>query len=429
MVVGCHLDDTNLMHRVPVFIFILFFLAALDFYGYQGIKYLTRSLSSNLQTTLRILYWSLSVFVLVSVAGLFLGLIERANVVWRSLIFGAFVLNYFPKLIFFLFVVVDDLVRGVKWVVSKIQSSPSLVEPQQGEQITRSDFILKAGAVAAAVPFVATGFGIISGAHDYRIKRKRIVLPNLPKAFDGIKVAQLSDIHSGSFWNKTAVKGGVEMLMNEKPDVVFFTGDLVNDKAEEVRDYVPIFSKVKADLGVFSTFGNHDYGDYVQWSSAAAKAQNLKDLAQAHQIMGWDLLRNENRTLTIGNESIGVIGVENWGAKGNFSRYGDLSKAYQGIGEQPVKLLLSHDPSHWDAQVKNQTDIDIMFAGHTHGMQFGVEIGGFQWSPVKYMYKQWAGLYTEKNQHVYVNRGYGYIAFPGRIGIPPEISILELVRG
>lgn len=415
------------MHKLPLFVFILLFLIALDFYGYQGVKYLTRNLSSISKQAIRFSYWSLSVFVLFATVGLFAGFIERINPYWKAFIFGAFVLNYFPKLIFFLFVLVDDLVRGVRWVVSKLQTSPSLVVPTQGEQITRSDFILKAGAVAAAVPFVTTGFGIISGAHDYRIRKKRIVMPNLPKAFDGIKIAQLSDIHTGSFWNKTAVKGGVEMLMHEKPDVVFFTGDLVNDKAEEVREYVPIFSKVKADLGVFSTLGNHDYGDYVQWSNAAAKAQNLKDLAEAHRLMGWDLLRNENKKIQIGNESIGIIGVENWGAKGNFSRYGNLSKAYQGIEEQPVKLLLSHDPSHWDAQVKNQTDIDLMFAGHTHGMQFGVEIGGFQWSPVKYMYKQWGGLYSEKNQHLYVNRGYGYIAFPGRIGIPPEITILELV--
>lgn len=415
------------MHRASFFLFFLGFLILLDFYGFQGVKFLIRNLSISTQTIIKIAYWSLTFLVAISTVGLFTGLLSRSDVVGRTIFFSAFVINYFPKLIFFLFVFIDDLIRGGKWVFGKLQPN-DLTELKTGETISRSDFVLKAGAAVATIPFVATSYGILSGAHDYRIRRHRIVLPNLPKAFDGIKIAQLSDIHSGSFWNKTAVQGGVEMLMGEKPDAVFFTGDLVNDKAEEVRDYVPIFSKVKADLGVFSTFGNHDYGDYVQWGSASAKAQNLKDLADAHKLMGWDLLRNENRKLQIGNESIGIIGIENWGAKGNFSRYGDLRKAYKGVEEEPVKLLLSHDPSHWDAQVREQTDIDIMFAGHTHGMQFGVEIGGVQWSPVKYMYKQWAGLYNEDNQFLYVNRGYGYIAFPGRIGILPEITIMELVR-
>ena len=415
------------MHRASFFLFFLGFLILLDFYGFQGVKFLIRNLSISTQTIIKIAYWSLTFLVAISTVGLFTGLLSRSDVVGRTIFFSAFVINYFPKLIFFLFVFIDDLIRGGKWVFGKLQPN-DLTELKTGETISRSDFVLKAGAAVATIPFVATSYGILSGAHDYRIRRHRIVLPNLPKAFDGIKIAQLSDIHSGSFWNKTAVQGGVEMLMGEKPDAVFFTGDLVNDKAEEVRDYVPIFSKVKADLGVFSTFGNHDYGDYVQWGSASAKAQNLKDLADAHKLMGWDLLRNENRKLQIGNESIGIIGIENWGAKGNFSRYGDLRKAYKGVEEEPVKLLLSHDPSHWDAQVREQTDIDIMFAGHTHGMQFGVEIGGVQWSPVKYMYKQWAGLYNEDNQFLYVNRVYGYIAFPGRIGILPEITIMELVR-
>lgn len=245
-----------------------------------------------------------------------------------------------------------------------------------------------------------------------------------------MRIAQVSDIHSGSFFNKTAVKGGVEMLLGEKPDLIFFTGDLVNERTSEVRDYTEMFSKLKAPLGVFSVLGNHDYGDcYSGWTSDAAKAQNLKDMhAVVRNTLGYDLLLNENRTLTVDGASIGLIGVENWGNR--FVQHGDLEKAYAGMEEMPVKLLLSHDPSHWDAKVRpGYPDIDVTFSGHTHGAQFGVELPNFRWSPSQYIYKQWAGLYQEGEQYLYVNRGYGYIGFPGRIGMPPEITIMELKKG
>ena len=218
------------------------------------------------------------------------------------------------------------------------------------------------------------------------------------------------------------------MLMKEKPDIAFFTGDLVNDKAIEVKDYIDIFNKLKAPLGVHSTLGNHDYGDYVQWASPEAKQRNLEDLKKAHALLGWNLMLDENRAITVDGEQIGLIGIQNWGA-GNFAKYGSLEKAYKGAEEFPVKLLLSHDPSHWQSQVlPDYHDIDIAFAGHTHGMQFGVEIGGLKWSPVQYRYKQWAGLYQEKDQYLYVNRGFGYLGYPGRVGILPEITIMELVK-
>jgi predicted MPP superfamily phosphohydrolase len=272
-------------------------------------------------------------------------------------------------------------------------------------------------------------YGILSGAHDYRVRRLKVALPNLPQAFDGIRIAQLSDIHSGSFFNKIAVQGGIDMLLAEKPDVIFFTGDLVNNTADEMKDYFDIFKQVKAPLGVYSVLGNHDYGDYVQWASPQAKQKNLQTLMQTHADMGWQLLMNENKILKQGSEQIAILGIENWGAKGHFPKHGKLAEAYRGTEEAPVKLLLSHDPSHWDAQVRPEFgDIDIMFAGHTHGMQFGIEIGSFKWSPVQYMYEQWAGLYTKDNQHLYVNRGYGYLGFPGRIGMLPEITIMELVK-
>jgi predicted MPP superfamily phosphohydrolase len=282
--------------------------------------------------------------------------------------------------------------------------------------------------VAGTLPFAAMAYGIISGAHDYRVKRKTVYLPNLPKAFDGMRIGQLSDIHSGSFYNKTAVQGGVDMLLAEKPDVIFFTGDLVNNESAEVKEYIDVFGKLKAPLGVYSITGNHDYGDYKTWASAEEKRRNFQGLIEAHRLLGFDLLMNEHRFIELGGDRLAVLGIENWGA-GRFARYGKLDLAYAGTEEAPVKLLLSHDPSHWDAQVRPlYPDIDIAFAGHTHGFQFGVEIGKIHWSPSQYVYKQWGGLYQEGSQYLYVNRGFGFLGYPGRVGMPPELTIIELKR-
>jgi predicted MPP superfamily phosphohydrolase len=244
-------------------------------------------------------------------------------------------------------------------------------------------------------------------------------------------IAQISDIHSGSFFNRVAVKGGVEMLMKEKPDMVFFTGDLVNNLATEVQEYIDIFNKVKAPLGVFSTLGNHDYADYVNWEgNPQGKRQNLKDLMHAHKVLGYDLLMDENRFIEQGGEKLAIIGVQNISGQNRFHSYGNLEKAYRGTEEAPVKLLLSHDPTHWDKEVNTKyKGIDVMFSGHTHGTQFGINIGDYTWSPAQYAYKQWAGLYEKEDQKLYVNRGYGYIGYPGRVGMPPEITVFELVKG
>jgi predicted MPP superfamily phosphohydrolase len=280
-----------------------------------------------------------------------------------------------------------------------------------------------------AVPAATFAFGILSGAHDYRIEKVSLKIPKLPKEFRGMRIAQVSDIHSGSFFNKTAVQGGVDMLMREKADLVFFTGDLVNNESKEVEDYFNMFSKIKAPYGVFSTLGNHDYGDYVKWKSPEAKKQNLTDLMKAHELMGWNLMMDENHIISESGEKLAIIGVQNIGI-GRFPWYGNLSKAYEGTEEAATKLLLSHDPTHWNAEVtKNKKfhDIDVAFAGHTHGAQFGVKIPGFEkWSPAKYIYKQWAGLYEENGQQLYVNRGFGYLGYPGRVGMPPEITVFTL---
>jgi predicted MPP superfamily phosphohydrolase len=251
---------------------------------------------------------------------------------------------------------------------------------------------------------------------------------NLPKAFKGFKIVHISDIHSGSFNDKAAVQKGIDKILNEQPDVILFTGDLVNDRATEMTNYMDVFGQLKAKHGVFSSLGNHDYGDYVSWDSPEAKADNLNRLKQVHANLGWKLMMNEHAAIEKDGEAIAVLGIENWSAKGRFPKYGKLHEAYPGAEKYPFKILLSHDPSHWDAEVKTKyPDIDLMLSGHTHGMQFGLENPYFKWSPVQWMYKQWAGLYEDGKQKLYINRGFGFIGYPGRVGILPEITVIELV--
>lgn len=344
----------------------------------------------------------------------------------RTFILSFLFINFLTKLIFGLFLLFDDLQRGLRWMVAKL-SNPESMEASEG--ISRSTFLAKTGIVVAAAPIVSLSWGILSGAHDYRIRRIKLPIKGLPQALQGLQIAQISDIHSGSFWNKTAVKGGVEMLQKEKADIIFFTGDLVNNRATEMSNWIDVFSKIKAPFGVYSVFGNHDYGDYVSWESSTAKMQNLKDLALIQHQMGWNLLNNENINLKIGSEKLGIIGVENWSGNGRFPKYGNLNQAMKGLEDTSLNILLSHDPSHWKGEVLSQyPEIDLTLSGHTHGMQFGIEIPGFKWSPVQYMYKEWAGLYRSRDQYLYVNRGFGYIGYPGRIGIPPEITMISLER-
>lgn len=410
-----------------IFLFVVLFI---EWYVLQAVKNAEGVLSPGLRKTVVTLLWTLSLASVGSILLMVLVPAVRDAGTLRNFLISLIFINFMVKLFMTVFLFIDDFVRLIRWIAGQFTTTPVADTPQPGtgtNLIPRSEFLVKTAVIAGSLPVIGVGYGIIIGAHDYRIRRVTLNLPNLPKSFDGVKIGQLSDIHSGSFFNKTAVRGGVDMLMREKADVVFFTGDLVNNVAKEVADYMSIFRHVKAPMGVYSTLGNHDYGDYVQWPSIAAKKQNLLTLMEAHKELGWDLLMNENRFLTQGSDKLAIIGIENYGARGNFAKYGKLAPAYEGTQEAPVKLLLSHDPSHWDAQVRTEyPDIDVMFAGHTHGMQFGVEVGNIKWSPVQYVYEQWAGLYQKGKQYLYVNRGFGYIGFPGRVGMPPEITIFTL---
>jgi hypothetical protein len=361
-------------------------------------------------------------------------LVDKLSFQTKSIIASFVLIIYLSKFITaFLFIMGDIAVlikktyTSIHQIFSNSTDQEDSVVSESSNQLTRSAFITKAALAIGATHIGAMSWGIISGAYDYRIRRVPLILPNLPKQFNGLKLIQISDIHSGSFYNKTAVEGGVDMLLREKPDLVFFTGDLVNNKTEELNaDYFNIFKRVRAPLGVYSVLGNHDYGDYTQWPSQDAKMQNLKDLAEAHRLMGWNLLFDENKHITVDRESIGILGIQNWGA--GFAQYGDLNNALKGAENYSTKLLLSHDPSHWRSQVLGNTNIDASFAGHTHGMQYGVEIGDFKWSPVQWRYKEWAGLYKQESQQLYVNRGYGFLGYPGRVGILPEITVFELKK-
>ena len=414
------------MAKLMSFVILLGILILIDLYVYQAIATVSKDWSVVYKNLIRYGFWIFTALTFAGILWYAYGDPYKYGSQTRNLVLTAVFMVYFSKLFGVLFVLIDDVQRGIRWVADYFRQDSSV--SSTGKAIPRSEFLAKAAVITATIPFAAMTYGIVSGAHDYRIRRKTIYLPNLPKSFDGIRIGQLSDIHSGSFFSKTAVQGGVEMFLREKPDLIFFTGDLVNNETSEVKDYIDVFSKLHAPLGVFSVTGNHDYGDYKAWSNNEAKRKNFTDLMEAHRHMGFDLLMNENRILEENGDKLAILGIENWGA-GRFAKYGKLDQAYAGTDEASVKLLLSHDPSHWDAQVRpDYNDIDVMFAGHTHGFQFGVEIGGFKWSPSQYVYKQWADLYQEGQQYLYVNRGFGYIGYPGRIGIPPELTIIELKR-
>jgi len=301
--------------------------------------------------------------------------------------------------------------------------------PEQTQFIpSRRKIISQIALGLASIPFASLLYGMYRGKYNYKVLSYKLEFEDLPDAFDGFKITQISDIHSGSFDNQTKVQYGVDLVNQQKSDLVLFTGDLVNNRADEIKPWIKIFNKIKAEFGVFSILGNHDYGDYMRWESPAAKRKNMEDLYDAHNEMGWDLLLNESRFIEKDGERLAIIGVENWGS--GFKKAGDLNKALNKVSEKDFKILMTHDPSHWEAQViPHPFKIHLTLSGHTHGMQFGIEIPGIiKWSPAKWRYKQWAGVYGENKQYLNVNRGFGYLAYPGRVGMWPEVSVITLSK-
>jgi predicted MPP superfamily phosphohydrolase len=270
-------------------------------------------------------------------------------------------------------------------------------------------------------------YGMVGTAYSYRVRKVKMKFPNLPSAFSGLRIVQISDLHTGSFMGTSHLERAVHLVLEQKPDVIFFTGDLVNDLHTEAIEFRETLRKLQAPLGTYSVLGNHDYGDYFQWKSSEAKHDNFEKLKELQSNLGWKLLLNEHHFIEKDGHRIGLIGVENWSLRLNFHKYGDMQKATHTMEPAPFNILLSHDPSHWRAEIlKEYKFVDLTLSGHTHGMQFGIEIPGFKWSPVQYFYKEWADLYSHGEQYLYVNRGLGFLGYPGRVGILPEITLFEL---
>ncbi len=402
-------------------------MLTLDFYVFQAIKTVSHNTSDRTKITFYLIYWFLAAATIATLVLFPYVQTLQTSKFFRNYIFSIMAGLFIAKLVGSTLFLVDDLRRIVMWVVGKFINVKNGSTISDDSNISRSVFLSWLGLGTGTALFGTLLYGF-SNKYSYQIKKVQLAYDNLPKAFKGLKVVHISDIHCGSFQDKNAVHHGMDLIMQQNADLILFTGDLVNDRHTEVHGYMDVFNKLKAPLGVYSTLGNHDYGDYVAWESEHAKKENLAKLKNIHTELGWRLLMNEHVVLTKEDDSIALLGIENWGAKGRFPKYGKMQEAHSGTEKYPFKILLSHDPSHWDAEVKTKyADVDLMLAGHTHGMQFGIENPYFKWSPVQWMYKQWAGLYEDGKQKLYVNRGFGFIGYPGRVGILPEITVIELV--
>lgn len=413
------------MRKIPVLRFIIFIviIILIEYYATVSLRVSTRDLKPTYKYLIQGIYLLLTIGwfgVLFSFPALRNSDMAKPLLNFGLVFFMAFAVM---KLMMASFMAIDDLKRLFFYITSLFYSNsatPDLVE----NGMSRSAFLRRVGLILGGTMFGLLFYGM-RNRHNYDVKRVGINSKKIPRAFNGFKIVQISDIHSGSFTNKVGVQRGVDMINNLEADLVLFTGDLVNSKSSEMLGFIDIFKQIKAKHGVYSILGNHDYGDYHQWKRPQDKVANLEELKTIQKALGWNLLLDENVIIEKNGEQLGLIGVEN--ISSSFHSYGSLENAYAGIENTPYKILMSHDPSHWNTEVtKNFKDIDLTLSGHTHGFQFGIEIPWLKWSPVKYVYKQWAGLYTEGEQSIYVNRGFGFLGYPGRIGILPEITLLEL---
>ncbi len=403
---------------------ILFFLA-IDVYIYFALR---KSIQKNkYKHVFNIFYFIAVVFGYIGLYLLYSNFTQKPlNSTLVSNLFIGFFFSFFVfKLILIVFFLFEDILRFFTLLYLFVKN----VLFQKKNKIFapgRRVFIRKTGMFVAAIPFVSMLYGITKGKYNFKVNKVNLSFKNLPEAFDRFRIVQISDIHSGSFDSKEAVLAGIDLVNNQNADVILFTGDLVNNDSREIEPFIDDFKTLKAKIGVFSTLGNHDYGDYKKWDSKEDKQANMELLFDYHKKMNFKLLNNENSCITRGDSKIGIYGVENWGNP-PFPQVGDLDKALKGSENLPFKILMSHDPTHWKKKVlPHQTHFDLTLAGHTHGMQFGIDIPGFKWSPIKYIYPEWAGLYKEAKQYLYVNRGFGFLGFPGRAGIMPEITVIEL---
>lgn len=402
-------------------IFLVIF-GILDFYAFQSLRTVTKS------SWIHVLYWVLSVLVIGNLIYQFYGF-SRSNGFSHahSYAVGFFIAILVPKAILLIAMLGEDIFRVPQALYRYFTEGETA---KDNYFASRRKFISQVALGLAAIPFASILYGITKGKYNYKVLKYTLNFEDLPEAFDGYQITQISDVHSGSFDNFDKVSYAIDLINEQQSDIILFTGDMVNNKAEEMKPYKELFGKLKAKDGLYSVLGNHDYGDYAHWNSEAEKEQNLEDLKTIQKEIGFDLLLNESRYLEKDGQRLALIGVENWGA-GGFKKAGDLRKATSQIQENDFKILMSHDPSHWDQQVVSDNyHYHLTLSGHTHGMQFGIEIPGWiKWSPVKWRYKHWAGIYENAGQYINVNRGFGYLAFPGRVGIWPEITVIQLKKG
>jgi predicted MPP superfamily phosphohydrolase len=407
--------------------FIVFFLliTVIEIYFLQAVKTFVQDFSQNTKNI--ILYGAYLLAALTFLLGVVAMFYPPPN--WNNFfrfVMAVVVILVVCKLFGVLFLLVDDLIRLFKWIFSLFKDKPAEAA-EVTNKISRLKFMSQLAITFTVIPAIGFVYGMVRGAYKYRVHNVKVPSPNLPDAFHGFKIVQISDIHTGSFLDTSHLIKAFEIVMQQKPDLILFTGDLVNNEASEAKGYENVYNILKAPYGVFSVLGNHDYGDYKQWESGQAKRDNLENLKKVHADAGWRLMMNEHVALEKDGEKIALLGIENWGGNMNFPKYGKMDLAHKGTEDYKFKILMSHDPSHWEKQVQLQyQDVDLTLSGHTHGFQFGIEIPGFKWSPSKYIYKQWAGLYKKDNQFLYVNRGLGFLGYPGRLGIWPEITVLEL---
>lgn len=388
--------------RLPL-IFALWFCT--DLYYYQAIRTLSHAPAYSW------IYWLVELLLM---AGIVMAIFVRRGSRLQQTLFtwlmGLMLLAFIPRLF--------------SWPVLLIEDITRLFRGFPARSIWVSELTL---GISAALSLVVL-FGITRGRHFYRLRQETLSFPDLPEAFDGFTITQITDVHSGSFTNAAGVQKGLDLVNEQRSDIILFTGDLVNNQASEMDSWIPAFAGLKAPMGKYSILGNHDYGDYIHWENAEAKRDNLVRLKEVHAEIGFRLLLDEAITLRKGDQSIVLIGVENWG-KGGFHQYGDLKKATTQVPDEAFKILMSHDPSHWEGvTLQHEQHIHLTLSGHTHGMQFGIEFLGFKWSPIQYMYKQWAGLYQNAGRFLYVNRGFGFLGLKGRIGMWPEVAVITLKR-
>ena len=401
------------------FILIILFVIALDIYAYQAFRFLVKGRWGT------ILYFLITLFIIGGMIYQFSTGGRRNMSSLTQFFIVSFIILIVCKLVIIATMFGEDIFRLIRGGVHKITAT------SDGKAIpSRRKFVSQIALGLAAIPFASILYGVIKGRYNFKVLKYTLTFDDLPAAFDGYKITQISDIHSGSFDNKEKVNYAIDLINEQASDAILFTGDMVNNEASEMNQWQDSFARLRAKDGKFSVLGNHDYGDYVEWPSPQAKIDNLNRLKEIQKEMDFKLLLNEHHFIEKDGQRLAIVGVENWG-EGGFKKAGDLNKAIRGLDKKDFRILMSHDPSHWEFEVKDHPDhFHLTLSGHTHGMQFGIEIPGwFKWSPVKWRYKYWAGIYEDAKQYINVNRGFGYLAFPGRVGIWPEITVIELKKG